>query len=729
MMNAVTQDALRYKQDIEKLDSNTSHIQILYMTPDDAKILDVGCACGDLGAYLFRHKRCTVYGLEYNTESIAAAKETGAYAHIEQVDLNILDVMPSSFPQEFDRIIFGDVLEHLNEPERVLEKFLPYLGKNGRVIISLPNIAHGSIVAQLMANKFTYMDYGVLDRTHLRFFTRESIASVTAALGLKILSATRTIWNLPGLHPYIPEHMLPQPVVAHISANPHAYVLQYVFEAIPSDNADKVLEQHNLRRLDSFSEEEKERIASFRGGEASSGAGHTPSWGRLPFSQKIRCFLPYAKPWLKRHMPRPLWDFLKDAYKSGGSAWHRVLSMRRERMQRRCADHLPRCPLDANASADFVALTDASPPSIPPDCPRPIAFYLPQFHPFPENDAWWGRGFTEWTNVTGATPQFVGHYQPHLPIDLGFYDLRVPEVMKRQVELAKKYGIHGFCFHYYWFSGKRLMERPLFDFLERKELSMPFCLCWANEPWSRRWDGSEDELLIRQDLRPEDDARFIDDLLPFLGDERYIAIGGRPVLIIYRPHFWRKNRVLDLVKAMRLEAGRHGFSGLYLIAALSHDFSDDPRDWGFDAGMEFPPHLCGGVPRARNVRLFNPDFRGSVHDMRALVDAEEYMRPSAFTTFKTVFPSWDNTARKANDALVFHHSGPDVYAGWLNNALRYTHAHNGPDEQFVFINAWNEWAEGAHLEPDRKYGYAFLQATADVLSAFEPEKTKQAAAK
>lgn len=711
-----TADPLRYKQDIERLDSNTSHIQILQMTPDGSSVLDVGCACGDLGAYLFTHKGCTVYGLEYSAESLAVAKGTGAYAQVSQADLNTFDAMPSFFPATFDRIIFGDVLEHLNEPERVLKKFLPFLAENGRVIISLPNIAHGSIIVQLMANKFTYMDYGILDSTHVRFFTHKSIAELMAALGLKILSSTRTIWDLPGLHPYIPAHLVPQPVLEHIAANPHAYVLQYVFEARPSEISGKVLEQHNTRQLDTFTEEEKKHIFSF-GSSPFQGAGVCKklACGHVTFPQKFEASIPYAKLWLKRYTPRPLWNLIKEVRNRGRFLWNRARSGQELRYY---VEYLFQRPLKANASPEFVPPA-RSRPSIPPDCPKPIAFYLPQFHPFPENDEWWGRGFTEWTNVTKALPQFTGHYQPHLPIDLGFYDLRVPEVMQRQVELAKLYGIYGFCFHYYWFSGKRLMERPLFDFLNRKELDMPFCLCWANEPWSRRWDGSEDELLIRQELLPEDDTRFMDDLLPFVRDKRYITVGGRPLLIIYRPHFWNKNRVLELVKNLRAQAKKYGLKGMYLVTALSHDFYDDPRDWGFDAAVEFPPHLCGTVPPARGMQFINPHFCGSVHDMRALVDSKKYMRPSEWTTFRTVFPAWDNTARKAGSAFIFHHSSPDIYAKWLKNVLVYTQAHNSSAEQFVFINAWNEWAEGAHLEPDNRYGYAFLQATIDTLSQFK----------
>jgi len=355
-----------------------------------------------------------------------------------------------------------------------------------------------------------------------------------------------------------------------------------------------------------------------------------------------------------------------------------------------------------------------------PNCPKTIAFYLPQFHPFPENDEWWGKGFTEWSNVTKSMPLFVGHYQPRLPIDLGFYDLRLPDVMHRQIELAKLYGIYGFCFHYYWFSGKRLMERPLFNFIEDKTMDFPFCLCWANEPWSRRWDGSEDDLLIGQELRPDDDGRFIKDLVLFFNDSRYIKIDGKPVLVIYRPHYWDKARVLVMTANFRNIANEYGFQGLYLVAALTFDYQDDPRNWGFDAGVEFPPHMCGSVPHVQGLHFVHEHFKGAVMDMSALVDAEKYMTPSDYPKFKTVFPSWDNSARKSNNAIIFHNCCPDVYKKWFKNALDYTYKMNSANERFVFVNAWNEWAEGAYLEPDRVYGYAFLQATKEALEEFSP---------
>ena len=341
---------------------------------------------------------------------------------------------------------------------------------------------------------------------------------------------------------------------------------------------------------------------------------------------------------------------------------------------------------------------------------RLVAYYLPQYHPFPENDAWWGKGFTEWTNVTRAQPLFVGHYQPHLPADLGFYDLRVPEVRHEQIRMAKDHGIDAFCYHFYWFSGKRLMERPLDDMLADKEADMPFCLCWANENWTRRWDASESEILIAQEYRPEDPVASFQAMEPYLRDPRYITYQGRKVIVVYRPQHLPDSAAW--LKEWRDYAREVGLGELHLVCALTHD-NWSYETYGFDAGVEFPPHSSGRVRDNVGASLgYIEPFEGLVLDYSKV--AELYlnrdMGPES-NVHRTVYPSWDNTARRKHLALVTLNGTPENYEYWLHRAIKDTQERHTDGEGMVFINAWNEWAEGCHLEPDRKYGYAFLEAT------------------
>jgi lipopolysaccharide biosynthesis protein/glycosyltransferase involved in cell wall biosynthesis len=342
-----------------------------------------------------------------------------------------------------------------------------------------------------------------------------------------------------------------------------------------------------------------------------------------------------------------------------------------------------------------------------------IAFYLPQFHGIPENDQWWGRGFTEWTNVSKAVPQFTGHHQPHLPGELGFYDLRVNEVQRRQVELAKHYGLAGFCFYFYWFSGKRLLERPLEQFLSDSRIDFPFCLCWANENWTRRWDGREEDILIGQNYCEKTDLEFIRDIEPMLRHKNYIRVHGRPLLIVYRPKLLPDPKAT--VTRWREYCLQTGLEDPYLVAAQVFE-KLDPREIGFDAAVEFPPNTPG-IRReiSREVPLLNPGFSGHIHPYSDLAELTVGSEPPEYELFRTVCPSWDNEPRRPGRGTIYAGSTPAAYATWLERACQSALTTADTEKRIVFINAWNEWGEGAHLEPDRKYGYGYLQATSEVL--------------
>ena len=251
----------------------------------------------------------------------------------------------------------------------------------------------------------------------------------------------------------------------------------------------------------------------------------------------------------------------------------------------------------------------------PDTLPRLIAFYLPQFHPIPENDAWWGPGFTEWTNVTRARPLFAGHRQPRLPADLGFYDLRLPEAREAQAALARRYGIHGFCYYYYWFKdGVQLLERPLREMLDSGAPDFPFCLCWANENWTRRWNGRDRDVLVAQDHSPANNLAFIRSIVPYLRDPRYIRVEGRPLLLVYRAGLIPG--LAATVSAWREELARHGLPPPYLVAAETFEFPGAQAGAaGFDAACEFPPHQATPLARVAPAALgLGPEFTGGVLD-------------------------------------------------------------------------------------------------------------------
>jgi GT2 family glycosyltransferase len=344
---------------------------------------------------------------------------------------------------------------------------------------------------------------------------------------------------------------------------------------------------------------------------------------------------------------------------------------------------------------------------------RTIAFYLPQYHPIPENDAWWGKGFTEWTNVARARSLYPGHVQPRLPADLGFYDLRLPEVREAQAEMAARHGLGGFCYYYYWFNGKRLLERPLVDMLEQKRPNFPFCICWANENWTRRWDGKESQVLIGQQHSPEDDRRFLESLLPFFADDRYIRVDGRPLLLLYRPQLLPD--VARTTAIWREAARRQGAGELYLVAVQSFDteWDRDPRPWGFDAAVEYPPH--GLAVAMAPPEGFDSTKGGLFFDYAKSAERFAGRVLPDYPLIRAAMASWDNSPRRRASAHIFRNASPEAYGRWLEALVRQTRHLKRGDERLVFINAWNEWAEGNYLEPDQEHGHAYLEATARAL--------------
>lgn len=340
---------------------------------------------------------------------------------------------------------------------------------------------------------------------------------------------------------------------------------------------------------------------------------------------------------------------------------------------------------------------------------KAIAFYLPQFHAFEENDAWWGEGFTEWRNVGRGAPRFAGHYQPRIPRDLGHYNLNSSDTLRAQAKMASRFGIEAFCFYYYWFNGKRLMEKPLDSFVDDEQITQNFCIMWANENWTRTWDGHENNVLIGQDYRESDEADFIADTARYMAHERYLRVDGRPLFILYRPGLLPE-------PALTLKRWRDQWSkilGIEPLILMVQGFEDnDPRKYALDGAIEFPPHkVSRHVPDMNSeLTLYDSNFKGHVRDYQQVVEVSVNEPPSAFPLIKTASPHWDNDARREGRGMVLHGSTPERFERWMNKLAERAIEYPFFGEPLVFINAWNEWAESAYMEPDVHYGHAYLNA-------------------
>ncbi len=353
--------------------------------------------------------------------------------------------------------------------------------------------------------------------------------------------------------------------------------------------------------------------------------------------------------------------------------------------------------------------------------PKVLAFYLPQFHQIPENDAWWETGFTDWFNVDRAGPLYNGHRQPAEPGELGRYDLSDPDVMRRQAALAARHGVDGFVMHHYWFDGRPLLDQPLRNLLDDPTIEFPFALCWANENWTRRWDGLDSEVLIAQNYSEGWADRFYDDILPALEDERYLTVDGLPLLALYRIGHIKDARAA--IERWKERAKSDGLGGLHVLAvAHSRQFEGLPRgiENSLDGLVRFPPLAGIGL---KSVRNFAPGvsvkLKGDVYAYDAAVNSSDLTTtgPHGLRVHPGVMPGWDNTPRRRESAYVFHGANPLSFRRWLARASGAAVGGNGPP--LLFVNAWNEWAEGAHLEPDARFGRAYLEAVRDAVGIDE----------
>jgi len=632
-MNVEKRHVYEYAVDLAE---KTAPVYVMHLVGQSKRVLEVGCGPGSITKILAQEGQCRVTGLELDPEAIK--KVTPYCDMVMQADLNspewprLLDGM-----ERFDVVVAADVLEHLYDPWVTLKRMASFINQNGYLVVSLPHAGHAAVVSCLINGDLEYRDWGLLDRTHIRFFGFKNIEKLFAQADLKIIDARYVIKFPDETELASSWSEISFPMRDLIMNTPHSRVYQVVIKAVPLDHPAKAISlvapetQYNKR-------------------------------SSAPIETTLRSMA----------------GTNKDALMQASNP----------------------------QSFEGDAHNATTPPLENEISPRLIAFYLPQFHPTPENDLWWGKGFTEWTNVTKAEPLFEGHLQPHLPTDFGFYDLRVREIRRDQIRVAKQYGIDGFCYHYYWFSGKRILNLPLDDMLSDAESDMPFCLCWANENWTRRWDAADHEILIAQKYLPNDDLDFIKSLVPFFQDKRYIRVDGKLYLIVYRPQHLPNAR--KTVGVWRDYCRSIGLGELHLCAALTHG-NEDYAKFGFDSGVEFPPHNLK-IANINDQVEFYETFIGSIMQYASIARSYLDRVYDNARVFKAVFPSWDNTARTKERALIVLNGTPENYEYWLACTIDQVRQTDKADE-LVFINAWNEWAEGCHLEPDRWFGHRFLQAT------------------
>lgn len=602
-----------YQYRIDLDDPNETHVRQLRLIGSDRTVLELGCGSGAMTSAL-RAQGCRVTGVELDPQ--AAAKAAEFAERVVLADLDQPGALDELAGERFDIVLAGDVLEHLRDPGPLLVAAARLLTDEGYLVASIPNIAHGSTRLGLLQGRWDYADDGLLDRTHLRFFTRTTVEELFTEAGLRIEHLERVYAGPFDLDPLLALGDFPPGTVEMVAEDPESATVQFVLAAVPTQRP-------------------------------ADGLRITPEPAELSRTRAEDDRTPPA-----RTQPR-------------------------ERGERE-----------------------------PVDGVRAVAFYLPQFHPVPENDAWWGRGFTEWTNVSRAEPIWPGHPQPRRPTELGYYDLRVPEVREAQAALAADHGISAFVYHHYWFGGRRMLARPFEEVLASGRPGLPFALCWANEPWTRVWDANT-AVLVDQVYDDDERRRHAQWLAAAFADPRYLRVEGRPLFVIYHVNHLPKTRryIEEFRQACLDEAGEDP----YLVQAVTHDLEATPQQTGCDAEVEFPPHRLGDRAQLDT----DPRLAAGSHHRYAyddVVDGCLDRLDVPWVRYPCVVPGWDNTARRRVRATILHGADPESYERWLAGAAEHE-ARRRPGQGLVFVNAWNEWAEGAYLEPDELHGRGYLEAT------------------
>lgn len=580
-----------------------SHTMILKKIEPGSSVLELGCSTGVMTRYLREALGCSVFVCDMDAEALKSAQR---YADGYWLgDLEETGWADEFAGMQFDYILCADVLEHLREPAAVLKKTADLLKEDGSVLLSMPNVAHDSVVYGLLQNRFDYTEVGLLDRTHLRFYTYPSLVRLCLDAGYTPVEEDAVYMDAQ------PPAGLPD-----LAANrQYGRVFQFIFELKKTAYA-----QEN----------------------------------RINIVRKIK-------------------EYPDDP---GGD-------------------------MEAEKGIKF------------------IAFYLPQFHEIKENNEWWGEGFTEWVNTRKAIPLFDGHRQPREPLGANYYDLTDPETLRWQAGLMNRYGVYGLCFYHYWFSGRMLLQKPAELLLENKGIPMRFCFSWANEPWSRNWDGRNNAILMPQIYGGEEDWRaHFHYLLPFFLDERYIKIDGKPLFVLYVPN--QIQRCGEMLACWRQLAEENGLPGLFITETLSSKIGmSRPCLGDSDACIEFEPTLTlfgGYLPKFTMVDTLHLFYYNAVWE-------NMLGRKTTYTgkeKFPGAFAGWDNTPRAGERASICLGSTPEKFKGYLSRLAEKCEREGSG--RFIFINAWNEWAEGAYLEPDEYNKYGYLEAVREVQEKIQKER-------